>query len=73
MKWLHVIAYLFLFVGGINWGLVGLFQFNLVMYLFGAWPMVESFVYILVGLSAVYLLLMHKSYCMICSKMMKKK
>jgi len=72
MKWLHVVAYALLFVGGLNWGLVGLFQFNLVMSLLGSWPMLENLIYILVGVSAVYLMVTHKGYCKYCAKMGKK-
>lgn len=43
-------------VGGLNWGLVGLFEFNLVEYLFGGIPLLESIVYVLVGVSAVYMI-----------------
>ena len=71
MKWLHIISYVLLFVGGINWGLIGLFQFNLVMVVFGAWPMLENLVYILVGLAAVYLIVTHRTYCKYCAKMGK--
>lgn len=68
MKWLHIVAFLLVIVGGLNWGLVGLFQFNLVNYIFGAWPVLENIIYVLVGLSAVYLLAVHKSECKICGK-----
>jgi uncharacterized protein len=40
-------------VGALNWGLVGLFNFNLVNALFGSIPIVESAVYILVGIAAL--------------------
>jgi len=50
MKYLHMVAFLLLVVGGLNWGLVGLFNFNLVTMLLGSMPMVERVVYILVGL-----------------------
>jgi uncharacterized membrane protein YuzA (DUF378 family) len=42
-KWLVVI-------GAINWGLIGLLNFNLVSFLFGSWPFVVTIVYILVGI-----------------------
>lgn len=71
MKWLHMVAFLLLFVGGINWGLIGLFHFNLVMYVLGRWPMVESLVYILVGIASVFIIITHKTDCKICGKMMK--
>ena len=69
MKWLHMVAYILLWVGGLNWGLIGLFKFNLVSALFGSYPTVEMLVYVLVGLSAVYSALTHKGDCKICSKM----
>ena len=42
-----------LFAGGLNWGLVGAFKFNLVNYLFGGWAWLEMLIYILVGLAAI--------------------
>ena len=41
-------------VGGLNWGLVGLFQFDLVEFLTGAIPLVQRIVYSLVGIAAIY-------------------
>ncbi len=67
MKNLHMVTFLLVVVGALNWGLVGLFDFNLVAVLLGAWPMVERTVYILVGLSAVYTLVTHKAGCKYCS------
>lgn len=52
----HKIAGVLLVVGGINWGLVGAFQFDLVETILGAWPMVVRVVYVLVGLSALSML-----------------
>lgn len=40
-------------IGGINWGLVGIFDFNLVEYLFGAGSLLTRIVYILVAVSAL--------------------
>ena len=40
-------------IGGINWGLVGIFDFNLVEYLFGAGSLLTRLVYILVAISAL--------------------
>jgi len=53
MKTLDVIVAILLIVGGLNWGLVGLFSFNLVDYLFGK-MVIDRIIYILVGASAVY-------------------
>ena len=71
MKYLHIVAYVLLFIGGINWGLVGIGGFaggdwNVVSMILGSWPAVEWLVYVLVGLSAVYLAATHKSYCKNC-------
>ena len=54
MKTLDIVAIVLLIVGGLNWGLVGAFNFNLVDFIFGNMVMVKDIVYGLVGLSAVY-------------------
>jgi uncharacterized membrane protein YuzA (DUF378 family) len=54
MKVLTMVAFALLIVGGLNWGLVGLFQFDLVAAIFGVGSLISNIVYILVGLSAVY-------------------
>ncbi len=59
-------------VGALNWGLVGLLNFDLVATLLGTWPVVVRLVYILVGASAVYVFAGHKDDCKICGGMMKK-
>jgi uncharacterized protein len=68
MKWLHMVAFLLLVVGGLNWGLVGLFQFNLVEMLLGSSDVLVMVVYVLVGLSAVYIGATHMGDCKVCSK-----
>lgn len=50
------IAYVLTIIGGLNWGLVGLFKFNLVDEIFGAGSALSRIIYVLVGLSAVYLI-----------------
>lgn len=54
MKTVDVIAAILLVVGGLNWGLIGLFDFNLVTLIFGSLPALERIVYVVVGLAAVY-------------------
>lgn len=50
------IALILVIVGGLNWGLVGLFKgFDLVETIFGSIPWLQNAVYILVGLSAAYM------------------
>ena len=66
MKALHMLAFVLVVVGGLNWGLVGVADFNLVNKIFGSWEMIENIVYILVGLSAIYLALTHKNDCKHC-------
>lgn len=68
MKYLHIVAVVLVLTGALNWGLIAAFDFNLVSVLLGSLPVIEKWVYILVGASAVYLALTHMSYCKICSK-----
>ncbi|OGK56830.1 hypothetical protein A3J15_01900 [Candidatus Roizmanbacteria bacterium RIFCSPLOWO2_02_FULL_38_10] len=68
---LHLITYTLVMIGALNWGLVGLFEVNLVNMILGAYPTIEKLVYILVGLSALYDIVVHKTNCKICEKMMK--
>ncbi len=44
-------------IGAINWGLVGLFQFDLVHYLFNTIPVLMNAVYIIVGIAGIVLLI----------------
>ena len=57
MKPMNLITLILLIVGGLNWGLVGLFNFDLVAALFGAGSMLARIVYSLVGLSALWQLI----------------
>jgi uncharacterized membrane protein YuzA (DUF378 family) len=50
------VALVLVIVGGLNWGLIGAFDFNLVDSIFGAGSAISRVVYVLVGLAAVYLL-----------------
>ena len=50
------IALVLAIVGGLNWGLVGAFRFDLVAWIFGEMSVVSRVVYILVGLAAIYLI-----------------
>ncbi|MDD2565277.1 MAG: DUF378 domain-containing protein [Candidatus Gracilibacteria bacterium] len=52
---LYTISLILIIVGGLNWGLVGILDFNLVAFLFGAMSMISRAVYVLVGLSAIYI------------------
>ncbi|MFW5888519.1 MAG: DUF378 domain-containing protein [Patescibacteria group bacterium] len=50
------VVFILLVVGGLNWGLVGLFEFDLVAALFGEMSLLSKIVYDVVGLSALYML-----------------
>lgn len=65
-KSLHMVTFLLVIVGGLNWLLVGLLDMNIVNMVLGGMPMLERAVYVLVGLSAVYELIKHKSSCIHC-------
>ena len=72
MKALHMVTFLLTIIGGLNWGLVGLgglmsSDWNLVHMIVGSMPTLEAVVYLLVGLSAVWMLLGHKKDCRMCS------
>ncbi len=61
-KILDTIALILVIIGGINWGLIGLFasKYDLVQMLFGFVPMLPDIIYTLVGISAVYLIVVFK-------------
>jgi uncharacterized protein len=72
MKSVHMVAFLLMFVGALNWGLVGLLNINVVNMLLGQWMGLEKLVYILVGVSAVYIMATHMNDCRVCSVKGKK-
>ncbi len=66
-----MVAWILVIVGALNWGLVGVGSFmgsnwNLVNMILGSMPQLESIVYILVGLAAVFELITHKKNCRMC-------
>lgn len=67
MKILHIITFLLVVIGALNWGLIGIFNFNLVNAILGSLPNFERAVYAIVGLSAVYTLVMHPKECKTCT------
>lgn len=60
MKFLNAIALTLIIVGGLNWGMVGLLDFNLVSFLFGVDTVITNAVYTLVGAAAVYSIYLFK-------------
>jgi len=72
MKILHIIAFILLVIGGLNWGLIGIGGFaganwDVLGMLLGSMPTVLWIVYILVGLSALWLLFTHRKECRTCN------
>ncbi len=66
MKGLHVVAFILLIIGGLNWLLYGInMDWNLVAKLPGG---VAQVIYILVGLAAVVEIFTHKSTCKACTR-----
>ncbi|OHA91800.1 MAG: hypothetical protein A2758_01295 [Candidatus Zambryskibacteria bacterium RIFCSPHIGHO2_01_FULL_49_18] len=71
MKSLHGITFILVVVGALNWGLVALGNYlggnwNVVNLILGSWSGVENLVYLLVGISAVVLIVGHKKDCRTC-------
>jgi uncharacterized membrane protein YuzA (DUF378 family) len=66
MKTIHMVTFILLVVGGLNWGLTAL-GYNLVEMILGGWPMLVQIVYLLVGLSAIFEAVTHKKNCTMCS------
>lgn len=69
MNTFHMIAFTLLVVGGLNWGLIALFNFDLVKTIVGPFGL-DQIVYILVGASALWLIFTHKDDCKVCAGMM---
>jgi len=57
MKALNLLTLALVIIGGVNWGLVGALDFNLVAALFGDQTLLSRMVYVLVGLSAIWQLM----------------
>ena len=54
MKVIDTIALILIIIGAVNWGLIGLFNFNLVDTLFGIGSVLSKIVYTLVGISGLW-------------------
>ena len=61
MKKLDVIVWTLLAIGGLNWGLVGFFNFDLVAAIFGEMSPISRLIYMLVGVAAAYDILFIKT------------
>lgn len=54
MKVIDIIALVLIIIGAINWGLIGIFNFNLVEAIFGGLSIITRIIYILVGISGLW-------------------
>ena len=54
MKVIDTIALILVIIGAINWGLIGIFNFNLVDTIFGVASVISKIIYILVGISGLW-------------------
>lgn len=57
MKALYMTAVVLVIIGGLNWGLIGFFDWNLVDALFGEGSALARIIYAVVGLAAVYMII----------------
>lgn len=67
MKGLHMVAFLLVIIGGLNWLLQGALLWDVGQLFGGQEALISRVIYVLVGLSAVYLLFTHKGDCKKCS------
>ncbi len=66
MKTIHMISFILLIIGGLNWLLVGIGGWDLVAMAFGAGSTLANIVYILVGVAAIVEVVIHKKTCKAC-------
>ena len=66
MKALHMIAFILLIIGGLNWLLVGVIGWDIGQLFGGMDAIISKIIYVLVGLSAIYLVFTHKGTCKMC-------
>ncbi|MEK7616390.1 MAG: DUF378 domain-containing protein [Patescibacteria group bacterium] len=64
-KGLHMVTWILIIIGGLNWLLIGLFDWGIGEILGDS---LSRIVYVLVGLSAVYELITHAKHCKYCGK-----
>ena len=54
MKIIDTIALVLIIIGALNWGLIGIFNFNLVETIFGGFSVISRIIYILVGIAGLW-------------------
>jgi len=68
MKVLHAVAFALVIIGGLNWFLIGLFNWGIGELLPLSAQGIMSIVYIIIGLSALYLVVTHNKDCKHCKQ-----
>lgn len=66
---MHMLTFTLLLIGGLNWLLVGLFQWDIGQLLGGQGAVFSRVIYVLVGLAALYEIATHKGNCKQCAMM----
>ena len=63
MRSVNIITGILILIGALNWGIVGLFNYNVIGFLFGEASLLTRIVYVLVGLSGLWQLIRYRSVC----------
>lgn len=66
MKTLHMVTWILVIIGGLNWLLFGLFGWDVGQLFGGMGAMISRLIYVLVGLAAIYEIITHKASCKMC-------
>jgi uncharacterized membrane protein YuzA (DUF378 family) len=74
-KWAHIVAFVLVVIGAIDLGLFGIIPagssgqgFDFLQAIFGFSPTLLEVIYLLIGVSGVYLVVTHRQECKVCSK-----
>lgn len=62
MRILTIVSFILVIVGAINWLLVGFANFDLVAAIFGAIPVLQQIIYVVVGLAGIFLATRYKRF-----------
>lgn len=63
MKYLQYITYSLIIIGALNWGMIGLFNIDVVSSIFGQMNLITRFVFTLVGLAGLINLILELTVC----------
>jgi uncharacterized protein len=67
MKYVHMLAFVLVIVGALNWGVYAVSGWEVGQLFGGSEAMISKVIYILVGLSGLYLIMDHKKNCKVCA------